>query len=125
MKKIKILFWLIIIGLISLIFFQNKDFFFGSQALSINFVVKSYQTPEINIAILFAGFFAAGLLIAYFSSLLIRYKNTKTIKNLNNTIKEYYEKISSLENDIASLKTVPTDAATSEPTEPETDTESA
>ena len=86
MNKVKTVFWLIIFGLIMLVFFQNREFFMAKQGFIIDLVFAKYQSPEVPNAVLFLALFLAGLLIAYFFGLAERFKLKKTIKNLNTKI---------------------------------------
>jgi uncharacterized integral membrane protein len=86
MNKVKTVFWVIIFGLIMLVFFQNQEFFMAKQSIKLNLLFKIFQSPEVPNAVLFLAFFLAGLLIAYFFGLAERFKLKKTIKNLNTKI---------------------------------------
>jgi hypothetical protein len=106
MKKVKILFWLIIFGLLGLLIFQNQDFFLARKSLGLNLYYAQYQIPEAPNAILFVAAFFAGLLIAYVFSLFGQYKNGKTIKNLNATIQSQVETIARLKNEMGAKGTI-------------------
>jgi hypothetical protein len=105
MKKAKILFWLIIIGFIGLVIYQNKEFFMTRHSFGIDLMVFSYRSPEVYSAILFLLFFILGLLIAYFFGLFERFKANKTIKTLTATNSSLEQMLASLKNDLASIKT--------------------
>ena len=119
MKKAKVLLWLIIIGFIGLIIYQNKDFFLTRHSFGINLMVFNYQSPEIYSAILFLLFFILGLLIAYFFGLFERFKANKTIKSLTATNSSLEQMLASLKNDLASIKTGQTQELQVETDEPE------
>jgi len=105
MKKIKILLWVIFLGLIAIIFFSNKDYFLVKQSIQINIPFSEpFQIQELPNAIYFLIFFLAGFLIAYFISLSERFKSKKTIKNLNAAATSQLEEISVLKKEIDSLK---------------------
>ena len=111
MKKVKIVFWLILIvlilGFVGLIGFQNWEYFRAKQSLALELtfpVTYNYQTPEILNAIYWIVCIAVGFLVAYFLGLLKQFRQHKTIKNLNNTIALHLEKINGLENELSSLK---------------------
>ena len=78
MNKTKTVFWVVIFGIILLIFFQNDTFFLGKQSLRI----FKYHSPEVHNAVIFLAFFLAGLLISYFLGLPERFRLKKTIKKL-------------------------------------------
>jgi len=111
MKKIKIVFWLIfivlILGFVGLIGFQNWEYFRIKQSLGIDLtfpVTYSYQTPELLNAFYWVICCIVGFFLAYFLGLLKQFRQHKTIKNLNNTIALHLEKISSIENELSSLR---------------------
>ena len=86
MKNVKIAFWVILFGFIALILYQNREFYMSQHSLGMDLMVFKYHTPEVPNAILFLGFFFAGLLISYFFSLFDRYNSRKTIKNLSTSL---------------------------------------
>ena len=86
MKKLKVVFWVVIIGLLVIIFFQNQEFFLTQYSFQINLLFLKYQSPKVPSAVLFLAFFLVGLLIAYVFSLAERFRLKKTIKNLNATL---------------------------------------
>jgi len=105
MKKIKIALWVIIIGFIGLIMFQNGKFFMAKQSFSINlYFFDNYKTPEIYNAILFFAFFAVGLLVAYFFSLFGKYKSSKIIKDLKSSVTSSMQQVSVLKQELDTLK---------------------
>jgi uncharacterized integral membrane protein len=117
MKKIKIIFWIIFLGLIAIIFFSNKNYFFSTKQ-SMRILVpfaEPYEFKELPNAIYFLVFFLVGFLIAYFISLSERFKSRKTIKNLNAAATSQLEEISSLKKEIDLLK----DSAFNRTTAPE------
>ena len=105
MKKAKIAFWVIIGGFIALLAYQNWDFFMSTHGLRINLFFKEYHTPEIQNVILFLIFFCAGLLIAYFFSLLERFRSKKIIKNLTASLDQNEKMLTALKIEIDTLKT--------------------
>ena len=86
MSRIKAFFWIVLVGCILIVFFSNLELFLKTQPISLNLIIKNYQFPAMPTAILFLFFFAAGLLVAYFSNLPERFRLRKTIKNLKTTI---------------------------------------
>lgn len=97
MKKVKLAFWLILVGLMGIVFWQNQAFFLEKKSVGINYIVGSYQSPELQIVLYFLIFFLAGLLISYFHSLSERFATRKTIKKLNEELAHAGIKISELE----------------------------
>ena len=105
MKKAKIAFWLILIGFIALLAYQNWDFFMSEHRLRLNlFVTEELSTPDLPNAILFLFFFFAGLLISYFITLLERFKSKKTIKALNAALETNQKQLDELNAEISLLK---------------------
>ncbi len=103
MRKFKLLLLLVILVLVGLVGYQNQDFFLEKQIIKVN-LIEDYQTPEIHTGLYLIGFFLVGLLISYFSSLLIRFRAKKSIKKLNVKINAHLETISELKNELGSLK---------------------
>jgi uncharacterized integral membrane protein len=105
MKKAKIAFWLILIGFIALLSYQNWDFFMSQHRLRLDlFVTEEFSTPELQNAILFLFFFLAGLLLSYFINLIERFKLKKTIKMLNAALETNQKQLDKLTTEISLLK---------------------
>ena len=105
MKKAKIAFWLILIGFIALIAYQNWDFFMSEHRFRLNlFVTEEFSTPKLQNAILFLFFFFSGLLIAYFITLFERFKSKKTIKMLTAALEMSRKELDALKKEILLLK---------------------
>ena len=112
MNKFKVVLWVIILGIIALVIFQNQTFFLGSESLRINpWVVPEYQTPPIPIAIIVLIFFIFGLLLSYIFGVPERLRNRKAIKRLNVTTASQKDEIDKLQNELAALKTATIPAA--------------
>jgi signal transduction histidine kinase len=105
MKKFKIAFWILLLGFIGLIIGQNQGLFLAKQRLQLNlYVTDPLYTPELHTAVFFIAFFLLGLLVAYFFSLLERFKSRKTVKALNAAAAQQAEELSGLKAEIAELK---------------------
>lgn len=105
MKKTTLIIWVIIIGIIALVIFQNQTFFLANQSLRINLgVVDAYNAPELPIAILFLFFFFSGVIIAYLFNLSARFKAIRAIKKLNATLASHKDELNALKSEIAKLK---------------------
>ena len=105
MKRTKIAFWLILIGFIALLAYQNWDFFMSEHRLRLNlFVTEEFSTPKLQNAILFLFFFFAGLLISYFITLFERFKSKKTIKTLNAALETNQKLLDELKKELSLLK---------------------
>jgi hypothetical protein len=104
MKKVKIAFWLILIGFLVLLGYQNWDFFMEPNALRINLLMVQYDTPQLQNAIFFLVFLFAGLLISYFITLFERYKSKKSIKTLKAALEMNQKLLDELKKEILLLK---------------------
>ena len=106
MKNVKIAFWVILFAFIGLVLFQNRDFYMSQHSLGIDLMFFQYQTPEVPNAILFLAFFFAGLIIAYFFSLLERFNSRKTIKSLTESLRASEKMLDALKAENDGLKGV-------------------
>ena len=111
MKKVKLAFWLILVGLMGIVFWQNQTFFLEKKSVGIDYFVGSYQSPELQIVLYLLIFFLAGLLISYFHSLSERFATRKTIKKLNEELAHAGIKISELEAAASSRQAADSDTA--------------
>lgn len=107
MKKVKYLFWIIIIAFIAVLVYQNKEFFLTKYILHIDVGFYSDSTPEIYNLVIIAAFAAVGMLIVYISSLFQLFKARKTIKALQNTIDTNAGIVSGLKREVDTLKAMP------------------
>lgn len=115
MRKVKIVFWLIIAGLVSLVGWQNQMFFLEERKVTVDFLFTSYSTPDLPIVLFLLALFFAGLLISYASGLSEKFIAKKTIRGLNGEVAAAKKRISELEGNIISLKA---EAANREPMTP-------
>jgi uncharacterized integral membrane protein len=90
MKKVKIVFWLIVLIIIAIIIYQNIDFLKDKHELSF---VK-YKSSQFSNAVLLAVTFLTGLLVSYVSSLSERFKLRKTIKKLDAELVSHIKELS-------------------------------
>ncbi|MGD9972954.1 MAG: LapA family protein [Desulfatirhabdiaceae bacterium] len=104
MKKLKLIALVLAIGLIAMVFYQNRSFLMIQSNFHIDLYFSHLEYFGISNAMLLAGFFLIGLLISYFLSLSNRFKSNKTIKNLNAAIASQQETINSLKSEIESLQ---------------------
>ncbi len=105
MKKAKIAFWLILLGFIALLSYQNWDFFMSEHRLRLDlFVTDEFSTPNLQNAILFLIFFFLGLLVSYFITLVERFKSRKTIKMLNTALEMNQKQMDELKKEILLFK---------------------
>ena len=105
MKKATLIVWVIILGFIALVIFQNQTFFMTSHSLRLNLgVINEYHTPEMPIAVVFIFFFFSGIVIAYLFGLSTRFKARRTIKKLNATIMSQKNEAAELQRELKTLK---------------------
>ena len=103
-KRVKIGIWVIIIGFLALMVYQNQNFFLARQSLGLNLYFRNYSLPEVANVFLFFICFLAGLLFTVYFIFFDRFKLKKTNKTLNTTINTHLEKISLLEKELETLK---------------------
>ena len=110
MKKRTLIIWLIILGFMALIIFQNKAFFLESKtAISLNiWVAKAIQTPELANAVIVLFFFVFGLIVAYLFGLSVRFKAKRVIKKLSAAEAAYLKELNQLKDEIKKLKSIDT-----------------
>lgn len=107
MKKLKYLFWLIIVIFLGLLVYQNLAFFTAKQRLSINLGIYEKTTPELTVGAIIAIFVGLSVLIMMFFYLLSRYETyraKKTIKALRNSIEESSGTIATLKQEVELIK---------------------
>ncbi len=105
MKKVKIGFWILLIGFLLLLGFQNKSFFLQKNTFGLNFyVTDAYMSPEIYNGVLFAVCFLTGLIIAYFFGLFEKFRTNKTIKQLNTDLESQRQQVESLTTELNAFK---------------------
>ncbi len=107
MKKIKLVFWLILIAFLALLTYQNWDYFMSQHGLRINLFVAEYNIPPLQNAVLLLIFFFAGLLIAYFFTLFERFKSQRAIKSMTATLEMSEKLLDGLKKEIQTLKGEP------------------
>ena len=109
MKKIKLFLGFIILVFAGLVIYQNREYFFAVQALSLNLGVATWHwtaPPIQNIA--YNGIFLVmGLVVAGFYALSIKFRSNRTIKALNTTIESHLEKIAVLKKDLEKFRNDP------------------
>ena len=107
MKKVKICFWLIVVAFLLLVGFQNEGFFLQKHSFDLDlWVTEPYHSPDIYNAVLFAGCFLAGLIIAYLSGLFERFKANKACKQLHKTVADQRSELAQLKTEVEAFKNV-------------------
>ena len=104
MKKVKVVFWLLIIGFVALVVYQNLNYFLARESLGIDLYFWKYHTPDFPNGYLILGCFLLGFLISYIFSLSERFKARKAVRNMNAAVESHLEQISALRNEVESMK---------------------
>lgn len=97
MRSIKVILGIIILVMIAIGAYQNRAFLLETESLSIHLMTLKYETPKMQIGLMFSASFLIGMLLAYFFSLLSRYKSSRMIKSLNQNNNDQTKKIAELE----------------------------
>lgn len=117
MRKFKVILWILLVAVVGMFFYQNKDFFLSKPSLTFQVpFFEVYHIPQIPNALSFVAFFVLGLLIAYFFGLLERFKSNRTLKTKEATISAQMEEIAALKSRLDKGPTSPpTGSETLEP----------
>jgi len=109
MRKAKLIVWLLILGLLAIVIFQNEDHFLNTaQSLRLNLkVLPEYVSPSLPLAVFHLLFFIFGLLVAFAFSSLNRFRLRRAFKRLNATIQAQESEIHSLKTEAARLRGEP------------------
>ena len=110
MSKFKITIWLIVLGLLGTLFYQNSELFLSKKMLSIDLGFIKSQTPELPVVLYFLATLIIGLLISYIFGLSDRFKSKKTIKTLTATLDGQREEVILLRKEVDALKNSAADA---------------
>ncbi|MFO7930818.1 MAG: LapA family protein [Thermodesulfobacteriota bacterium] len=97
MKKLKYLLWLVVIGLVALVLYQNKEFFTMQRSFGIDLYFFKYDSPEMPTGVYYLAVFLIGLLISYFFTLRQKFRSRKTIRQLNEKVAADEKKIANLQ----------------------------
>lgn len=97
MKKVKLIFSVLVIALVVLLGWQNWEVIFHTYDLKVNLGFFHREAPSVPNFALLAGFFTVGLLLALFLMLPGRLKSRKLSKDLAQQLKLQKEKTEALE----------------------------
>jgi uncharacterized membrane protein len=123
MKKLKYMFWLILIGFLVVLVYQNLAFFSSLHSLHINLGFYERSTPELAtgaIIAIFVGLSVLLMMMLYFSSRFESYRAKRTIKELESGMEESADTISKLTAELEMLKGGGDDVSLTRPPEDET-----
>ena len=104
MGNLKTGLWIVIVGFVVLVFFQNQEVFLAKRTLRLDLMFVKYQSPELPDVLLFACTFAIGYLIAYFVNLSSRFKFKKHIKQLTSTLDSQQKELTGLKSEVDGLR---------------------
>jgi len=105
MKKVKYIFWLIIIAFIVAVIYQNQEYFLTEQSIYIDiWITEAYQSPELMNVILYLIVFVAALIIGYLFSLAIRFRANQTIKAMRREMESQIEIIAGMQRELDTYK---------------------
>jgi hypothetical protein len=115
MKKVKLIIWLLVLGFMALVIYQNEGYFLSAeQSLRLNLgVVPEYHSPQLPIAVFYLIFFLYGLIVAYLFGLPERFRNRKAIKRLTVADAQREKAMSELNTELARIKGEPLPSAQS------------
>ncbi len=97
MKKIKIVFWLLVLGLAGLAVYQNHTFLLEKYEIRIDLGLVDYHTSNLPVVVYLLAFFFAGILFSLVFSLSHRFRARKTIRSLTDEINAEKKRASELE----------------------------
>ncbi|MDI6686945.1 MAG: hypothetical protein QME06_01870 [Desulfobacterales bacterium] len=107
MKNIKIAFWVIIIGFIILLLFQNQEIILAKQSFKLDLMITDeYHSPELPNGIIYLVCLLTGFFVAFFAGLADRFKSKKDIRTLKAANDSQLEEISALKSKIVLMQSV-------------------
>jgi uncharacterized membrane protein YciS (DUF1049 family) len=108
MKKLKYLFWLLLIAFFGVVIYQNWDYVtFVNENLKLNLFVYNKPIPPLTNGAIIAICVGVGVLITmlfYLASRYEAYRAKKAIKTLRNSMEESKKSISDLKREVELLK---------------------
>lgn len=102
MKTIKYLLWLIIIGLLATLIYQNLDYFMHKTALELDLKISTWHwsIPGLENIAYFGICFLLGLILAGFKGLRAKFRLKKEIKTKNIEIVSLLEQVTALKTEL-------------------------
>ncbi|MBF0200290.1 MAG: hypothetical protein HQK66_03070 [Desulfamplus sp.] len=109
MKKFKVFMVLLVVVFVALVIYQNREYFFTKQALSLNLGVETWNwtAQEVENVYYYAGCVVIGLLIAAYFALISKFRTGRKIKSLNSTITTQLKTIENLQNELDKFRSDP------------------
>ena len=102
MKKIKYLLWLIILGLLGILIYQNFDYFMTTAALKFDLKIASWNwtLPELQNIAFFGICFLLGLILTGVKGFVANFKLNKAIKAKDATIASLKEQLNTFKTEL-------------------------
>lgn len=102
MKKIKYLLWLIVLGLLGILIYQNLDYFMTTRALKFDLKIASWNWTmlEIQNIAYFGICFLLGLIIAGIKGFVVKLRLKKEIKTKDAAIASFKEQVNTLKTNL-------------------------
>jgi hypothetical protein len=109
MNKVKLILWLLVLGFMGLVIFQNEGYFLNTeQSLRINLgVFPEYHSPQLPVVSFHLAFFLYGLIVAYCFGLPERFRNRKAIKRLTAAATRREKAMAELNTELSRIKGEP------------------
>lgn len=110
MNKTKLFVWLLLLGLLALLAFQNRPFLLDTrQSLRLYLgILPEYRSPDLPVVVFMVFFFVLGMLFTYFFGMPERMRQRKSIKRLSANADSQEKEIASLKVEVANLKGIGT-----------------
>ena len=102
MKKIKYLLWLIILGLLGILIYQNLDYFMTTRALKFDLKIASWNwtMPELQNIAYFGICFLLGLILVGIKGFVVKLRLKKEIKTKDATVASLKEQVNTLKTEL-------------------------
>lgn len=106
MRNIKLVLWLVVIGLVALVVYQNSIYFTQHQvfALDVPFVARHFETPSLPNAVFLLFFFSLGLLTSFFLGLAGRLRTRREMRSLKTAVESQMDIIAALKKELELVK---------------------
>jgi hypothetical protein len=109
MNKAKLIIWLLVLGFMGLVIFQNEGYFLNAeQSLRLNLgVFPEYHSPQLPMVFFHLAFFLYGLIVAYCFGLSGRFRSRKAIKRLTIAATQREKAMAELNTELSRIKGEP------------------
>jgi uncharacterized integral membrane protein len=109
MRKGKLILWLLILGFLAVVVYQNEEQFLNTaQSLRLDLkAFPAYVSPQLPLVVFHLLFFAFGFLVALAFSSLNRFRLRRAFKRLNATVDAQQAELQSLKIELARARGEP------------------